>query len=249
MINLSVSACRYTLSQQTRKVLATTERELQEIENEIFQLQHSIHATSEIISLNLARSRNRLQTLNLFTSIGAFSMGTGAFGAGIFGMNMPHGDWFGDTAPEGWFYPVTASLTGSCGLMFGICFLLYKKSVNLSDSRSRAGEDVAAFTASLAGHDLSYAFHAHFEMKGAIKKSVGRAQQLDLDSVAIDENPEPLLSKSEFAAIVGSVTGEKPPPEHIDTVFGLIDRNNSGSMNYQEYLAFFGLPSCGLRGN
>ena len=44
----------YTLSQQTRKVLATTERELVEIENEIFQLQHSINTTQEIISLNLA---------------------------------------------------------------------------------------------------------------------------------------------------------------------------------------------------
>ena len=37
----------------------------------MFQLQHSIDTTREVLNLNLARSRNRLQTLNLFTSIGA----------------------------------------------------------------------------------------------------------------------------------------------------------------------------------
>jgi hypothetical protein len=41
-------------------------------------------------------------------------MGTGAFGAGLFGMNMPHAAWFGDGAAEGWFYPVSASLTVRC---------------------------------------------------------------------------------------------------------------------------------------
>jgi hypothetical protein len=45
--------------------------ELAEIENEVFKLQHSIATTQEIMQLNLARSRNRLQTLNLFTAIGA----------------------------------------------------------------------------------------------------------------------------------------------------------------------------------
>ena len=45
--------------------------ELAEIENEVLKLQHSIDTTQEVLQLNLARSRNRLQTLNLFTSIGA----------------------------------------------------------------------------------------------------------------------------------------------------------------------------------
>ena len=112
--------------------------ELAEIENEVVQLQHSIDTTQEVLQFNLARSRNRLQTLNLFTSIGAlyrlqsiivvatnslferwlcgvagaFSMGTGAFGAGLFGMNMECEQFFGPES-EGLFWPVTATLSGA----------------------------------------------------------------------------------------------------------------------------------------
>lgn len=145
------------LSQVTRRVLATTERELLEIENEIFQLQHSITTTQEVISLNLARSRNRLQTLELFASVAALSFGVGAFGAGILGMNLEDGK-----NPvfqlEGLFWPTTGALTASCGVVMVGCWIAFRRSANLAGLRAGKGDNVAAFTASLAGHDLSYAF-------------------------------------------------------------------------------------------
>ncbi len=148
------------LSQMTRRVLATTERELLEIENEIFQLQHSITTTQEVISLNLARSRNRLQTLELFASVAALSFGVGAFGAGILGMNLEDGK-----NPvfqlEGLFWPTTGALTASCGVVMVGCWIAFRRSANLAGLRAGKGDNVAAFTASLAGHDLSYAFVSH----------------------------------------------------------------------------------------
>ena len=150
----------YVLSQMTRRVLATTERELLEIENEIFQLQHSITTTQEVISLNLARSRNRLQTLELFASVAALSFGVGAFGAGILGMNLEDGK-----NPvfqlEGLFWPTTGALTASCGVVMVGCWIAFRRSANLAGLRAGKGDNVAAFTASLAGHDLSYAFVSH----------------------------------------------------------------------------------------
>jgi hypothetical protein len=42
---------------------------------------------------------------------GAFSMGTGAFGAGLFGMNMEAEGLFGPGS-EGLFLPITSTLSG-----------------------------------------------------------------------------------------------------------------------------------------
>ena len=140
-------------------------------------------------------------------------------------------------------------------VMFGGCFLFYRKSVNLSIQRTQVDSCVSEFAASLAGHDLSYAFQEHFQSKldaqGSLTSTmslghVSRAQRDDPDSpvTSTEENKVPTLSKEEFASIIFSVTGVKPPQDHVDTVFDLVDTNDSGSMNFNEYLAFFGSHPC-----
>ena len=136
-------------------------------------------------------------------------------------------------------------------LMFGACFHFYRKSINLSMQRTRAENCVTAFAASLAGHDLTYAFQEHFQSKiGSDTQTTrgvsSRAQRDDPDSPvpSAEQRTIPTLSKEEFASIIHSVTGAYPPKDHIDTVFELVDTDDSGSMNYNEYLAFFGSHPC-----
>ena len=135
-------------------------------------------------------------------------------------------------------------------LMFGACFHFYRTSVNLSIQRTETESCVSAFAASLAGHDLTYAFQEHFHSKSIrTTRGVGsRAQRHDPDSAVLsadgDNISAPTLSKEEFASIIHSVTGTKPPPDHVDTVFDLVDTDNSGSMDFNEYLAFFGSHPC-----
>lgn len=145
---------------------------------------------------------------------------------------------------------------GICMIMFGTCYHLYRKSVNLSIQRVQAESCVSAFAASLGGHDISYAFQQHFMSKRGMhvdlqnartgsRRVQTRAQRDDPDSPVQcdpDENV-PTVTKAEFASIIHSVTGVAPPKDHIDTVFELVDTDDSGSMNYQEYLAFFGSHS------
>ena len=144
-----------------------------------------------------------------------------------------------------------------CMGMFGACFHFYRKSVNLSIQRTQAETCVSAFAASLAGHDLSYAFQEHFQSKLRQRNTTARnaqrarggskrAQRDDPDSLvtSTDEGDVPTLSKEEFAAIIHSVTGVQPPQDHIDTIFELVDTDDNGSMNFNEYLAFFGSHSC-----
>lgn len=135
-------------------------------------------------------------------------------------------------------------------LMFGACFYFYRTSINLSIHRTETESCVSAFAASLAGHDLTYAFQEYFHSKRIQNaRSVGsRAQRGDPDSPVLSTNednvPEPTLSKDEFASIIYSVTGVRPPQDHIDTVFDLVDTDHSGSMSFNEFLAFFGAHPC-----
>ena len=72
--------------------------------------------------MQIANHRIVVKGLSMFTNslfggrrcgiVGAFSMGTGAFGAGLFGMNMECAQFFGPES-EGLFWPVTATLSGA----------------------------------------------------------------------------------------------------------------------------------------
>lgn len=84
------------------------------------------------------RQRNRLMRINLIVSFAAASMGTGAFGAGVFGMNLLHG-W--EEHPT-MFYIVTTTLGTSSLGMFLIFYVYYRKSKNSISTFSRLSQNV-----------------------------------------------------------------------------------------------------------
>jgi hypothetical protein len=129
------------LHSEMRRSILSTRRELQEIENECLQIQHNIDTTRELVALNLARSRNRLQTLNLFVAVGALGFGASAMGAGIFGMNLASG-----LEEHPWlFWAASSSFLAITVLVFAGATRMYRNSLTLRSERSHTYSRLESF--------------------------------------------------------------------------------------------------------
>ena len=220
------------LAEQTRRIVATTERELAEIENEVFQLQSGISATREMVALNLARSRNRLQALNLFAGVGSLSCGFGAMLGGIFGMNLPN-QYFdayeGGGLGDGLFTTVTAGICGSSLTLFMACGFFWVRALSVRQQRKDQFEGVTAFSHTATLSDLSFAFSQHFET----------AQRGAHDSSGGPSDNARHVTKEEFASILNAHRTEPLTQKAVDLIFDMVDTDADGRLDYREYLAFF----------
>eukprot|EP00499_Haloplacidia_sp_CaronLabIsolate_P013108 CAMPEP_0196771006 /NCGR_PEP_ID=MMETSP1104-20130614/1454_1 /TAXON_ID=33652 /ORGANISM="Cafeteria sp., Strain Caron Lab Isolate" /LENGTH=310 /DNA_ID=CAMNT_0042141121 /DNA_START=148 /DNA_END=1076 /DNA_ORIENTATION=+ len=63
-------------------------KQVEEITNELRELHRNIEATEAVINIELSHTRNRIMRLDLILTTATFSVSLGAFGAGLFGMNL-----------------------------------------------------------------------------------------------------------------------------------------------------------------
>jgi len=76
--------------------------------------------------------------INLVVSLAALSVATGAFGAGVFGMNLWHGWEEHPTA----FSIVTEGLVGGAGFVFLVSYLYYRRTKHSTGTFSRLSRSV-----------------------------------------------------------------------------------------------------------
>eukprot|EP00048_Salpingoeca_helianthica_P018288 m.241483 g.241483 ORF g.241483 m.241483 type:complete len:532 (+) comp24454_c0_seq1:19-1614(+) len=78
---------------QAEMLLETYALTMDQMANETSRLLSTIRASEEVMSITQDSARNRIITLNLFASSGAFAMSTGTMVTGLFGMNFDFPNW------------------------------------------------------------------------------------------------------------------------------------------------------------
>ena len=73
------------------RLLEAYTQDLSEIISEIKSLKSTVDETNQFIDTHLSSVRNRMIQMGLFMDMGTLSLASGAFLAGVFGMNLLHG--------------------------------------------------------------------------------------------------------------------------------------------------------------
>jgi len=109
-------------------ILETYLRKVSELENEVDQNLKSITLTEEHIQIRLDSTRNSMMKLELLASISTFGVTSAAFGAALFGMNLPN---HLEHAP--WAFPaVTCVFAIMAGLIIRAgCQICKRRNINL----------------------------------------------------------------------------------------------------------------------
>lgn len=124
--------------EEAELLLEALDNTVTEITNRLKYYQNRLRLTEEYIKIHFDGQRNRLMRINLVVSLGSLSVASGAFGAGVFGMNLWHG-W--EEHPAAFAF-VTEGLVGGASLIFLVSYLYYRRTKHSIGTFSRLSRSV-----------------------------------------------------------------------------------------------------------